>query len=105
MKTIKFLRLAVLLQIVFYFICAASILYLYYGYFGIGHFLLSLWMLNPVAPICCVIGLITAHTERKDSHSRAIIGKKWIWFILLFLITTCVYLISAVLLVSITGGV
>ena len=105
METIKFLKLAAILQILFCVICAASLVCVYFGYFYIGLLLFTLWVINPVGPICCVTGLSKWYVERDDENAKPIIGKKWIWFILLFLLTVAVYLISAVLWVEITGGV
>ncbi len=105
MKTIKFLKLAIWMQIVFYVICATSILCFYFDHNSIGIILSYFWIINPIGPVCCAVGLIKSISERKDIQSRKIIGNKWIWFIILFVITTCVYLISGGLMVIFTGGV
>ena len=107
MQTIKWLKISIILQIIYAFFCIASSLCFainrYFDldlFFSLGNILVSGWSINPIGLISVVVGLIIFLTE-KDK----IIGKKWIWFILFFIIDIILYLTSAVLTVVFTGGV
>ena len=112
MKTIAFLKRSFILQIIFCAICAVSLLLLYGGVHSgnnhltnAGHVVTYFWLFNPVGLVCLIVGLVKAFREKKDPKARKVIGDKWIWFIVMFLVTCWVYLTAAALHVQITGGV
>jgi len=49
--------------------------------------------------------LIIFFSEKGVEENRKIIGNKWIWFILFFVIDILLYLTAGVLTVAFTGGV
>ena len=63
------------------------------------------WIINPIGILTIVLGLSFYFSERNQEGAKKIIGKKWGWFILLFIIDTLLYITCAVLMVVLTGGV
>ena len=117
MKTLSFLKRSAILQAFFCAVCAVSLLLAYSEHanwtigksmhlsvLGIFVFFV-LCLFNPVGPVCLILGLVKSNRERQDDEARRLIGNKWIWFVVMFLITTFVYVLSMILLVQITGGV
>ena len=112
MKTIKWLKTSIVLQSIFLFFCIASSLCLainrYFDakiFFTLGNALIYGWIINPIGLISVVVGLIIFFSEKRLEGNRKIIGKKWIWFILFFVIDILLYLTAGVLMVAFTGGV
>ena len=105
MKTLKFLKISAALQTVFYLFCAVSNLCLYLWYIKLGMAFTSFWILNPIGPVCLIIGIILFLIERKKPQARALIGRKWLWIPGLFFMTLFVYVISGMIHVFLTGGV
>ena len=112
MKTIKWLKISIVLQSIFAFFCVASSVcfainrYLNLNFFfELGNILNFGWLMNPLGLISVVAGLILFLSEKDDDQNRKIIGKKWIWFIAFLVIDILLYLTTAVLLVALTGGV
>ncbi len=105
MKTLKFLKIAFFLQAVFCLLCIASLLLWCIGFQRAGLLLSYFWIPNPVAPVCLVVGLVKTFRESADTQAKLLIGKKWLWFIVLFFITSVVYLGSGGFFAVLTGGV
>ncbi len=112
MKTMKWLKISVILQVVYVFFCISSIscfaVTRYFdvdGFFALGNILIYGWIINPTGFVTLIIGLIFFFAEKGIEDYRKIIGKRWIWFILFFVFDILLYLMSAFLLVFLTGGV
>ncbi len=112
MKTMRWLKISVVLQAIFVFFSVASILCFGINHYfdtrilgSIGEILAQFWILNPVAPVTLIVGLILYFAEKRDEENRLKIGRKWLWFIVLFAFDVLLYLTSAVLLVALTGGI
>ena len=112
MKTLKWLRVSIALQIVFCISCIVGticmILLAHYPYnilSFIACILFPLWELNPSAWIILFYGLTLFLIERKDPEKRKQIGKRWLWFIVFFLFDTVMWLCAGYLLVTYMGGV
>lgn len=112
MKTIKWLKITIILQVVFAFFCILSPLCFainrYFDmdmFFSLGNILVYGWIINPTALITTVIGLIFFFYEKGVADNRKIIGKKWIWFVMFFTIDILLYLTAGILTVAFTGGV
>lgn len=60
---------------------------------------------NPIGWVYVIVGFILFFTEKDVTDNRKIIGKKWIWFILFFVIDIIPYLTVVTLTVILTGGV
>jgi len=111
-KTIKWLKTSIVLQSIFAFFCIASSLCFainrYFDlkfFFSLGNILVFGWIINPIGLISVVVGLIIFFSEKGVEENRKIIGNKWIWFILFFVIDILLYLTAGVLTVAFTGGV
>lgn len=112
MKTIKWLKISAVLQAVFAFFCFSSIAcfalnrYLDIpALFSIGNLLVFGWILNPIGWVTLILGLVFYLLERRIPENRQRLGHKWIWFVVGFVVTTMLYLTTAVLTVTLTGGV
>ena len=112
MKTIKWLKISIVLQSIFAFFCVSSSLcfainrYLdLRSFFTLGNILIFGWIINPIGLISVVVGFILFFSEKDIEQNRRIIGKKWIWFILFLVIDILLYLTAGVLTVAFTGGV
>ena len=112
MKTIKWLKTTIVLQSIFAFFCIASSLCFainrYFDlrvFFSLGNILVYGWLINPIGLISVVVGFIFFFSEKSNDENRKIIGKKWIWFIVFFIIDILLYLTAGMLLVVFTGGV
>ena len=112
MKTMKWLKISVILQVVYVFFCISSIscfaVTRYFdadGFFALGNILIYGWVINPTGFVTLIIGLIFFFAEKGIEDYRKIIGKRWIWFILFFVFDILLYLTSLFLLVFLTGGV
>jgi len=112
MRTIKWLKTSIVLQSIFAFFCiASSVCFAFHRYFDLlvfftlGNILIYGWIVNPIGLISVIAGLIIFFSEKDVEENRRIIGKKWIWFILLFVIDILLYLTAGVLTVAFTGGV
>ncbi len=112
MKTIKWLKTSIVLQSIFTFFCIASSLCFainrYFDlsiFFTLGNILIYGWIINPIGLISVIVGLIFFFSEKGVEENRKAIGKKWIWFILFFVIDILLYLTAGVLTVAFTGGV
>lgn len=112
MKTIKWLKVSVILQAIFVFFCISSLLCFVVNrymdidiFFSLGNILLYGWIINPIGLIILIVGLILYFSEKRVPDKRTKIGRKWIWFVLFFIIDLLLYLISAVLTVVLIGGV
>ncbi len=112
MKTVKWLKISIVLQSIFAFFCVASSLCFginkYFNsdfLFSLGTLLLYGWIANPIGTLSLILGLIFFFSEKSEDENRKIIGKKWILFIVFFVIDTLLYLTTGVLMVHFTGGV
>lgn len=112
MKTMKWLKISVILQVVYVFFCISSIscfaITRYFdvdGFFAWGNILIYGWIINPTGFVTLIIGLIFFLAEKGVEEYRKIIGKRWICFILLFVFDILLYLVSVFFLVFLTGGV
>ena len=112
MKTIKWLKTTIVLQSIFAFFCIASSLCFainrYFDlrvFFSLGNILVYGWLINPIGLISVVVGFILFFSEKSNDENRKIIGTKWIWFIVFFIIDILLYLTAGMLLVVFTGGV
>lgn len=112
MKTIKWLKTSIALQSIFAFFCIASSLCFainrYFDlsiFFTLGNILIYGWIINPIGLISVVVGLIIFFSEKGVEENHKIIGNKWIWFILFFVIDILLYLTAGVLTGAFTGGV
>lgn len=59
----------------------------------------------PIGWVYVIVSFILFFTEKDVTDNRKIIGKKWIWFILFFVIDIIPYLTAVILTVILTGGV
>ena len=96
MKAVKWLKASIVLQSVFAFFCMASsccfAIHRYFDldvFFSLGNILVYGWIVNPIGFISVVVGLILFFSEKGVAENRQIIGKKWIWFILFFVVDIC----------------
>ncbi|MBQ8538802.1 MAG: hypothetical protein IJ433_04045 [Ruminococcus sp.] len=112
MKTIKWLKTSIVLQSIFAFFCITSSLCFainrYFDlsiFFTLGNTLVYGWLINPIGLISVVVGLILFFSEKSNNENRKIIGKKWILFIVFFVIDILLYFTAGVLLAAFTGGV
>ena len=112
MKTIKWLKISIILQSIFAFFCIASSLCFVINsfvdtklFFSLGNILMYGWIFNPIGWVSVIVGFILFFTEKGVTDNRKIIGKKWIWFILFFVIDIILYLTAVILTVILTGGV
>lgn len=112
MKTLKFLKISIVLQSIYLFFCIFStVCFAIYGYFGIdnffrlGNLLVPGWMLNPTGILTITLGLSFYFFEKGNEDFNKIIGKKWIWFIVFFVIDTFLYFICGGMIAVLTGGV
>lgn len=112
MKTLRMLKITSILNGIFCFYCIVSnvcfAIYKYYDIytaFGIGIILLYGWMLNPVGIITFIRGLAIYKEERKIPEAKRIIGLKWIWIFIWFIITVVFWFLGGVIFVYFTGGV
>lgn len=112
MKTMKWLKISVILQIVYVFFCISSIscfaITRYFdvnGFFALGNILIYGWIINPTGFVTLIVGFIFFFAEKGIEEYRKTIGDRWIWFILFFVFDILLYLVSAYFLVFLTGGV
>ena len=112
MKTLKALKAVAIWNCIFCFSCVASTVFLaihhYFhldSYLHIGVLFVYGWMVNPFAIISCFRGLKIYLTERTILECKHLIGKKWIWFVVLPIVTTVLWLLVGGLFVEFTGGV
>ena len=103
MKTIKWLKISIVLHCIFSLFCSASSLCFAIHrcfdlriFFTLGNFLVYGWIINPIGFISVVVGLIFFFTEKGKEENRKIIGKKWIWFAVFFVIDILLHKISPV---------
>ena len=111
MKTIKWLKISIILQSIYAFFCVFStvcfVINRYYGirkFFDLGILTTPFWIINPIGIVTIVLGLTYYFTERNKEDAKKIIGKKWIWFIVFFIIDTLLYFTCGGLMVVLTGG-
>ena len=111
MKTIKWLKTSIVLQSILAFFCiASSVCFAINRYFDLrifftlGNVLIYGWIINPIGLISIVVGLILFFSEKDKDGNRKIIGKKWIWFIVFFVIDTFLYLACGGMMAVLTGG-
>ena len=111
MKTIKWLKTSIVLQSIFAFFCiASSVCFAINRYFDLrifftlGNLLIYGWIINPIGLISIVVGIILFFSEKGKDENRIIVGKKWIWFVVFFVIDILLYLTAGVLTVAFTGG-
>lgn len=107
MKTLKYLKRALLWDIIFVVSCGISLLCCAQddrNWFGIGMLLCCLWMINPLPAIFAYKGLRSYWAERKAPVQKAQIGAKWICFIIGWGITTLVLVYGGGIFVVLTGG-
>ena len=112
MKTVKWLKISIILQSIFAFFCIASSLCFainrYFdlrSFFILGDVFIFGWIINPIGLISVIVGLIMFFCERDDVENRKIIGNRWVWFVLFFVVDVLMYLTAAILTVALTGGV
>ncbi len=112
MKTLKWLKLSFIWQAIYVVFCVASItcFEIYHVndqrlLFNIGMLLILGWFANPVGIVTPIVGMTNYFIEKKNTENKAIIGWKWIWFIMLFLFDTLLYMLAGARFVNITGGV
>ena len=112
MKTIKWFKTSIVLQSIFAFFCiASSLCFAINRYFDLrilftlGNILIYGWIINPIGLISVVVGFVLFFSEKSNNEHRKIIGKKWIWFIVLLVIDILLYVTAGVLTVAFTGGV
>ena len=112
MKTIKLLKISVVFQMFFVFSCIFPIVCFainrYFGIHalvGIGEILSLCLVFNPTGLLTLVIGMSLYLYEKENQDFKKIIGRKWIWFILFFVMDTLLYLASGGMIVLLTGGV
>ncbi len=103
MKTMKWVKVVFILQAIYTFCCVSSILCSVALHHFHSRILISLlvilfygWVLNPIGLIALIVGLFLFFSTKQSEENRKLIGKKWLWFIILFPIDTILYLITAV---------
>ena len=112
MKTLKALTISSTVHIAFCLCCIASTVCFALDnlletdiLFGIGMILFLCWIINPVGIVSFIINLTMFLIERKQPEHRSLISKKWVWIFIWPVVTTVLWLTSAVLFVKFTGGV
>ena len=108
MKTLKYLKRALLWDLIFVVSCGLSLIF--WALDGkianlLGVLSLYLWMVNPLPAIYTCKGLRSYWAERKAPVQRAQIGTKWVYFIIGWGITTLVWIFGGGIFVALTGGV
>ncbi len=111
MKTQKWLKLSFIWQAIYIVSCVASTacFEIYHVndqilLFNIGMLLMYGWIINPVGLVTPIVGMTYYLIEKRSTESKAMIGVKWIWFILFFIFDTLLYLFAGVRFVNITGA-
>lgn len=111
MKTIKWLKISIILQSIYIFSCIFSTIcfainhYLgRYKFFSLGMLAIPGWLLNPTGILTIALGLSFYFSEKSNEDFKKIIGKKWIWFIVFFVIDTFLYLACGGMMAVLTGG-
>ncbi len=111
MKTIKWLKISIILQSIYAFFCIFSTIcftinrYLgIYKFFSLGMISTYGWIINPTGILTIVLGLSFYFFEKNKEDAKKVIGKKWVWFIVLFVIDTLLYITCGGLMVVLTGG-
>ena len=109
MKTIKWLKKSIILQIIYFFCCfASSLCFALSHYFkidfclGLGILFMYGWC---IGLITVIRGFSLFFSERKNERDRKIIGKRWLWFLAFFLVDTLLFWVAGGLMVHFTGGV
>ena len=108
MKTLKYLKRALLWDIIFVVSLGISLLCFALGdqkWFSKGMLLCYLWMTNPLPAIYACKGLRSYFNERKDSAQKAQIGNRWVFLIIGWVIITLVWVFGGGIFVALTGGV
>ena len=111
MKTIKWLKISIILQSIYILSCIFSTVCFainrYFGiykFFSLGMLTTPGWMLNPTGILTIALGLSFYFSEKGNEDFKRIIGKKWIWFIVFFVIDTFLYLACGGMMAVLTGG-
>jgi len=112
MITKTLMKVSIIFQSFFCFFCISSLLCFavsYYldirAFFEIGCLLNFGWILNPTGFLNVAVALPISLCEKSNEKEQKTVGKKWVWFIIFFLIDTLLYLITGVLMVILTGGI
>ena len=112
MKTIRWFKVSVILQVIFVISCIISVLSFKINlpnfmtiFTLLRSVLLFCWVLNPTGLLTLILGLVFYGSDKKNPENLRLIGKKWIWFILFFVIDLIIYFTSIISIVLITGGV
>ena len=110
MKTIKWLKTSVVLQIIYVLFCISSTVcfainhYLdMHIFFDIGLILTYGWIINPTGILTLKRGLSLYFSEKSNEDFIKIIGLKWIWFIVFFVVDTLLFLMCGGMMVALTG--
>ena len=106
MKTLKYLKKALLWDLVFVVSWGLSLIF--WALDGktadlLGTLSLYLWMVNPLPAVYAYKGLRSYWDERKDPVQKTQIGIQWIFLIIGWIITTLVLLFGGGLFVTLTG--
>ena len=111
MRTIKWLKISIILQSIYIFFCIFSTIcfainrYLgIYKFFSLGLLSTYGWIINPTGILTVVLGMSFYSSEKGNEDFKKIIGKKWIWFIVFFIIDTFLYLACGGMMAVLTGG-
>ena len=112
LKILKVLKNTSILNGIFCFCCITSNVCFainhYYGiytFFGIGLILLYGWIFNPFGIITFIWSLKVYLKERKLPDAKKIIGLKWIWIVVWFIITIVFWGFGGCVFIYFTGGV
>ncbi|WP_458464078.1 hypothetical protein [Paenibacillus sp.] len=112
MKTIKWLKASIFLQIIYAFFCIFSTICFainhhwgIYNFFSLGMLSAYGWIINPTGILTIVLGLSFYFSEKGKENAEKIIGRKWAWFVWFFIIDTLLYITCGGLMVIFTGGV
>ena len=63
------------------------------------------WIINPTGILTLVLGMSFYSSEKGNEDFKKIFGKKWIWFIVFFIIDTFLYLACGGMMAVLTGSV
>jgi len=74
-------------------------------FFQIGLLCMYGWMVNPLPLLFSAFGFAHYLSERKNSEVRIAVGRSWLLFPVMMVVSAVVWLVSIILMVEFTGGV
>ena len=110
MKTLKWLKITAVVQGIYALTCAVSLGLIACAdsvddlIFRIGETVFFTGELLPIAPVLLFLTMFAYLRERGVPAQKELIGRKWLWMFLQFVVTIFILLVSLVIFVALTGG-